>query len=81
MKRRTFLGGIAAAPLGRGGFRVGDCGCEERGESPLQGQKGKLAVTQMKVFGVSLTPDSDRPYVFVKLETNAGVVGWGEATL
>ena len=35
----------------------------------------------MKVFGVSLTPDSDRPYVFVKLETNAGVVGWGEGTL
>jgi galactonate dehydratase len=27
---------------------------------------------------VSLTPDSDRPYVFVKLETDAGVVGWGE---
>jgi galactonate dehydratase len=30
---------------------------------------------------VSLTPDSDRPYVFVKLETDAGVVGWGEGTL
>jgi galactonate dehydratase len=35
----------------------------------------------MKVYGVSLTPDSDRPYVFVKLETNKGVVGWGEGTL
>ena len=35
----------------------------------------------MKVFGVSLTPNSDRPYVFVKLETNQGVVGWGEGTL
>jgi galactonate dehydratase len=35
----------------------------------------------MKVFGVSLTPDSDRPYVFVKLETDAGVIGWGEGTL
>jgi galactonate dehydratase len=35
----------------------------------------------MKVFGVSLTKDSDRPYVFVKLETNKGVVGWGEGTL
>jgi galactonate dehydratase len=41
----------------------------------------KLRITEMKVFGVSLTPDSDRPYVFVKLETNAGLVGWGEATL
>jgi galactonate dehydratase len=30
---------------------------------------------------VSLTPQSDRPYVFVKLETSAGLVGWGEATL
>jgi galactonate dehydratase len=35
----------------------------------------------VKTFGVSLTPTSDRPYVFVKLETNAGIVGWGEATL
>jgi galactonate dehydratase len=35
----------------------------------------------MKVFGVSLTPDSDRPFVFVKLETDAGVTGWGEGTL
>ncbi len=41
----------------------------------------KVRVTRMKVFGVSLTPDSDRPYVFVKIETNQGVVGWGEATL
>ena len=41
----------------------------------------KVRITRIKVFGVSLTPDSDRPYVFVKLETNAGVVGWGEATL
>lgn len=40
-----------------------------------------LRVTKMKVFGVSLTPNSDRPYVFVKLETNQGIVGWGEATL
>src|SRR6185295_9096180 len=41
----------------------------------------RVKVTGMKVFGVSLTPDSDRPYVFVKLETNTGVVGWGEGTL
>ena len=44
---------------------------------PLRGVK----ITGMKVFGVSLTKDSDRPYVFVKLETNQGVVGWGEGTL
>ena len=38
----------------------------------------------MKVFGITLDEKiarSDRPYVFVKLETNQGVVGWGEATL
>ncbi len=40
-----------------------------------------LTITNLKVFGVSLTPHSDRPYVFVKLETNQGIVGWGEGTL
>ncbi len=40
-----------------------------------------LRITNIKVFGVSLTPNSDRPYVFVKVETNAGVIGWGEGTL
>jgi galactonate dehydratase len=41
-----------------------------------------IKITHLKVFGVSLTPNSDRPYVFVKLETNQqGLVGWGEATL
>jgi galactonate dehydratase len=41
----------------------------------------RVKITNMKVFGVSLTPESDRPYVFVMLETDAGVVGWGEGTL
>jgi len=41
-----------------------------------------IKVTGMKVFGVSLTPNSDRPYVFVKIETNQqGLIGWGEGTL
>src|SRR6202035_1419580 len=40
-----------------------------------------IKITGLKVFSVSLTPDSDRPYVFVKLETNQGLVGWGEGTL
>ena len=48
------------------------------GSSRLQ---SGLKVTGMKVFGVSLTPTSDRPYVFCKLETNQGLVGWGEGTL
>src|SRR5262245_57422752 len=41
----------------------------------------KVRITNVKVFGVTYDASSDRPYVFVKLETNAGVVGWGEATL
>lgn len=41
----------------------------------------KVRITSVKVFGVSINPQSDRPYVFVKLETNEGLVGWGEATL
>ena len=43
-----------------------------------------LRITNMRVFGVTLDEriaQADRPYVFVKLETNQGVVGWGEATL
>jgi galactonate dehydratase len=71
-----------------------DCGC---GFAPQQGGRGAglgqatlagferlqsgLKVTGMKVFGVSLTPNSDRPYVFCKLETNQGLIGWGEGTL
>src|ERR1041385_3165498 len=71
-----------------------DCGCSL---APQQGGRGAglgqtslagferlqsgLKVTGMKVFGVSLTRTSDRPYVFCKLETNQGLVGWGEGTL
>ena len=38
----------------------------------------------MRVFGVTLEEriaQANRPYVFVKIETNEGVTGWGEATL
>lgn len=43
----------------------------------------KVRITGMKTFGVTLpvAEQRDRPYVFVKLETNQGVVGWGEGTL
>jgi galactonate dehydratase len=67
------------------------CGCEpfiaqSTGEQAARAEAFRdlssgLKVTNLKVFGVSLTPDSDRPYVFVKLETNQGLVGWGEGTL
>jgi galactonate dehydratase len=47
----------------------------------FEGVGSKVRITGMKAIGVSLTPQSDRPYVFVKLETNSGLVGWGEGTL
>jgi len=76
MKRREFLGSLA----------LPSCSCflssEPAGETDLFRTTGsKIRITGMKVFGVSLTPESDRPYVFVKLETDAGIIGWGEATL
>src|SRR3954468_21756726 len=96
VRRRSFLGlgasGLAFAQ-GRAPKReLVDCGC---GFAPQQLGRGQtqaslagferlesgLKVTGIKVFGVSLTPTSDRPYVFCKLETNQGIVGWGECAL
>ena len=82
MKRRLFLGAIGA------GAKAADiCGCAfapqaALGAEAFAGVGSKIKITNVKVFGVSLTPDSDRPYVFVKLETNQpGLHGWGEGTL
>src|SRR6266542_5844172 len=83
MNRRHFLIGAGALPA-RGALRRPDCGCaplQAAAQSQSMLPASRLKITNMKVFGVSLTPDSDRPYVFVKLETDAGVTGWGEATL
>jgi galactonate dehydratase len=43
----------------------------------------KFRITKVKTFGVTLpiATERDRPYVFVKIETNQGVHGWGEGTL
>jgi galactonate dehydratase len=88
MKRRSFLGGsIAGGALASRGRAADLCGCSlfAQAASPedaaWQPVASGVKITGMKVYGVSLTPDSDRPYVFVKLETNKGVVGWGEGTL
>src|SRR5437660_1834062 len=94
MKRRKFFSGAAGALLaGRstgssaGRSLSGSCGCamappqNPLGADAFRGVGSRVKITGMKVFGVSLTPDSDRPFVFVKLETDAGVVGWGEGTL
>ena len=93
MRRRSFLSisgaGLAFAHDHPRRAALPDCGCamappQPQGRGSLAGfdrlQSG-LRVTGMKVFGVSLTRNSDRPYVFCKLETNQGLVGWGEGTL
>jgi uncharacterized protein YerC len=83
MRRRELIQGAAAA-LFAGGARAGrqpvDCGCsfQMRGMSPAAAFEpvgSRIRVTAMKVFGVSLSAGSDRPYVFVKLETNQGISG------
>ena len=94
MRRRSFLAfGAAGLALAQDKRQrravIPDCGCTfapqpQQGAASLAGfarlQSG-IKVTGMKVFGVSLNRTSDRPYVFVKLETNQGLVGWGEGTL
>jgi galactonate dehydratase len=94
MKRRQFFNGAAGAFLAGRSMESssraplsGSCGCapalapNSLGGDAFRGVGSRLKITNMKVFGVSLTPDSDRPFVFVKLETSDGVVGWGEGTL
>ncbi len=52
------------------------------GASALSDFGSKVRITNLKTFGVTIPgAPPDRPYVFVKLETNAGLVGWGEGTL
>src|SRR5918912_1165830 len=92
MKRRSFVSGtvLGGAFMARSGAApVTDlCGCglapqalSQAAPDHMEGVGSGIKITGMKVFGVSLTKDSDRPYVFVKLETNKGVIGWGEGTL
>ena len=52
------------------------------GASALADFGSKVRITNLKTFGVTIPgAPPDRPYVFVKLETDAGLVGWGEGTL
>jgi galactonate dehydratase len=92
MRRRELFQGAAGALLAgsaRAGRRLPDCGCEFQAQAATPSANAaafervgsRLRVTNMKVFGVTLNSASDRPYVFVKLETNQGIVGWGEGTL
>jgi galactonate dehydratase len=86
MNRRQFFGGtLLAGWAGNAALRAGPaakCGCVPAlAAVPRQTAPGRLKVTGMHAFGVTIDKESDRPYVFVKIETDAGVVGWGEATL
>ena len=89
MRRREFFGGIAGAMGARHALASNPCGCafapaasaRPVGAAAFDAVGSKVRVTNVKVFGVTWEKDSDRPYIFVKLETNEGLVGWGEATL
>jgi galactonate dehydratase len=88
-------GALTAAPGGRALNQspLHNCGCAPQvvtardkppGAAAFRDVGSKLRITNVRVFGVTLDEriaQSDRPYVFVKLETNQGVTGWGEATL
>lgn len=88
MQRRGFLalGGSGLAWAARGGRQPASlCGCAAApppaGSDAFEGLHSGVRISGLKVFGVSLTRTSDRPYVFVKIETDQGVAGWGEGTL
>src|SRR5262245_20852157 len=77
---------IAQGPVAQAGAQAASRPASSSNATPWQtgqydGVLSKVRITNVKVFGVTYDQSSDRPYVFVKLETDAGVVGWGEATL
>jgi galactonate dehydratase len=82
MNRRQFVQGAffaaGTALAARDALRA-DC-CQAAAQ-PAPAAPGRLKITDVKPIGVTWDPKSDRPYVFVKIETDQGVVGWGEATL
>ena len=83
--KASLLGGAVApafgqAPPASSGLGCADCFAKEI--ALAMPSAPRLKVTDVKTFGV--TSDAlprDRPHIFVKIETDAGVVGWGEATL
>jgi galactonate dehydratase len=93
MRRRDVLGLLAAGATQASSSRKRPSACDcalapqsalPPGSEVFKDVGSKLRITGMQVFGVTLDEKigrADRPYVFVKLETNQGVVGWGEATL
>ena len=78
MNRRQFMGGMLLSSAAAA-VRL-----NAQAPSPaaaIPEAPGRIKVTGMKTIGVTWEENSDRPYVFVKIETDQGGVGWGEATL
>src|SRR5437879_5396586 len=96
MNRRRFLAGtggflasgsLAGTPAARPEYSACNCAPDPQDAAPAGARAlapfgSKVRITNLKTFGVTIPgAPPDRPYVFVKLETNAGLVGWGEGTL
>jgi galactonate dehydratase len=96
MNRRHFLTGatgavattqLTGAPERHPALGFCDCAMQPQAAAPVGASAlaevgSKVRITNLKTFGVTIPgAPPDRPYVFVKLETNAGLVGWGEGTL
>jgi galactonate dehydratase len=86
MTRRGFLhaGGCGCALMPQATQRVPNRGLAgPLGAEAFRDVGTKVRITNVKVFGVTLPvkEQADRPYVFVRIETNQGVAGWGEGTL
>ena len=90
MNRRHFLAGVgggmaagnlAGTPGRRPALSFCDCALEPQAAAPpgagaLASFGSKVRITNLKTFGVTIPgAPPDRPYVFVKLETNEGLVG------
>jgi galactonate dehydratase len=80
MKRREFLAGIAGAglPFQLGALQRGSRqqGAGQQQDSPrYRGGKPDLKITDVQPFVVN----AGRNYVYVKISTDQGIHGWGEA--
>jgi galactonate dehydratase len=81
------MGKLAGGSARRDAFSSCECALEPQTAAPpganaLGPFGSKVRITNLKTFGVTIPgAPPDRPYVFVKLETDAGLVGWGEGTL
>src|SRR5674476_1028196 len=90
MNRRRFLAGaggtvaagkLAGSPGRRQSLSFCDCALQPQAATPpgagaLASVGSKVRITNLKTFGVTIPgAPPDRPYVFVKLETNEGLIG------